>query len=193
MQEQPEEVAAFEGFAQTIRENLGALSYTEEEKELEELVLDELQNQGLRLALAESCTGGLCAQRITKVAGSSRSFWGSAVVYQVAAKEVLLGVKVGDEAQAVSAECSRQLAQQLRERAGCEITAAVTGYMGPAGGTAESPVGTVYIAVQGDSLQETHLTVLGKHREGNQWAASTHVLNLVLKYLREHKKNRQTL
>lgn len=183
---------AFEEKAQELRANLSTFSYTEEEKEFEELILDELESQGLSLAFAESCTGGLCAQRITRVAGSSKHFWGGAVVYQIAAKEKILGVRLASDEESVSADCSRRLAQSLREKSGCDLAVAVTGYMGPSGGTSQDPVGTVYIAVAGETLRETKVTLFGHHREANQWGASTHVLGQTLLYLAEAKKNRKT-
>lgn len=160
-------------------------AYTDEELELEDLVLRELKSRGRTIAFAESCTGGLCAQRLTRVPGASESFWGSAVVYQIEAKQALLGVKVDSDEAAVSADCSRRLAESLKARSGCDIAAAVTGYLGPAGGTEKDPVGTIYICVVGDYLIEKRITHPGLNREASGWGASTYVLNEVWNYLRK--------
>lgn len=180
-----ERPAAFLKQVDAISRLVAEWAYTDEELELEDLVMRELKRQGKTLALAESCTGGLCAQRLTRVPGASENFWGSAVVYQIGAKDVLLDVKVGDPDEAVSADCSRRLAQSLKERSGCDIAAAVTGYLGPGGGTEKDPVGTIYLCVAGDFLVERRITHPGLNREASGWGASTYVLNEIWNLLRK--------
>ncbi len=164
-------------FVERIRSLLAPYSFTEDNHELESLVIAELKSRGARVALAESCTGGVLAQRLTSVAGSSEVFWGSAVVYQTGAKASLLSVRVSD-VEAVSARCSRELALHLREKSGCEYALAITGYMGPTGGTDKDPVGTVYLAVAGPSgMSEERIQIPTRNREVDRYAASTYALN----------------
>ncbi len=177
----------FQNFSEQIQNRIADVCYTSEDKELEELVLDALGRQKLTLALVESCTGGLCAQRLTRIAGSSRTFWGGVVTYQVAAKKTLLDVQVASDEGAVSAECSKLLAANLKEKSGCQVVAAVTGYMGPGGGTPADPIGTIYTAVQGTYFSEARFQLHGNDRQANQWAASTHVLHQILLCLNKTK------
>jgi nicotinamide-nucleotide amidase len=174
----PDDAASFEAKVPEIRSLLGGLVYTEDDTELEEMVLRKLREKKLTLAFAESCTGGLCSQRVTKVAGASENFWGAEVVYQNAAKKTLLGIELETPEQAVSAKCSRELALALREKSGVDVALAITGYLGPTGGTAEDPIGTIYIAIASIAgLKETRISAPGTHRDIMQIGASTHALN----------------
>jgi len=151
--------------------------YTEADAEIENLVLDRLRSAHQSLALAESCTGGLVAQRLSKVGGSSEAFWGSAVVYQIEAKQKLLGVKLADPLEAVSADCSRRLAESLKKKSGAAVAAAVTGYSGPGGGTDADPVGTFYLHILSDQgTVAKRVSHPGLNREANQWGAATYLL-----------------
>jgi nicotinamide-nucleotide amidase len=125
---------------------------------LEVLVGDKLTRSGQRLATAESCSGGLLAHRITNVAGCSVYFMGGVVTYNNEAKADLLGVSIDDIEQhgAVSDTVARQMAQGVRRCFDADWGIGVTGIAGPAGGTAEKPVGLVYVAVAGAC--ETHVT-----------------------------------
>lgn len=108
-----------------------------------------LKARGLRLACAESCTGGLLSSAITDVPGSSEYFLGSVVAYDNGIKRSLLGVRASTLKAhgAVSKETAREMAEGARKRLGAGISAAVTGIAGPGGGTPGKPVGLVYIAV----------------------------------------------
>ena len=111
-----------------------------------------LNEKGWRIATAESCTGGLIAGRITDVSGSSAYFEQGFITYSNEAKMRLLGVSkdiVATEGGpgAVSEACARAMAEGVRAAAGSEVGLSVTGIAGPTGGSAEKPVGTVYIAV----------------------------------------------
>jgi nicotinamide-nucleotide amidase len=121
----------------------------ESSESLEQIVLYYLGLRQSTLAVAESCTGGMIAQRITSVAGSSRSFLGGAVVYSDALKHSFAGVSSELIVQhgAVSAEVALALAQGIRLHTGATLGLGVTGIAGPGGGTDSKPVGLVYIAL----------------------------------------------
>ena len=108
-----------------------------------------LRRKGLTLSLAESCTGGLIAKLVTDVAGSSEYFLEGAVTYADAAKIRVLGVSPALLAEhgAVSSEIAMAMATGMRNNSGSDIALAVTGIAGPGGGSAEKPVGTVFIAL----------------------------------------------
>jgi nicotinamide-nucleotide amidase len=115
---------------------------------LAERLLDLCREQGLRLATAESCTGGLVAGAITAIAGSSDAFDRGFVTYSNAAKEEMLGVppEIIERFGAVSGETARAMAHGAVERSFADIAVAVTGIAGPGGGSAEKPVGLVHFA-----------------------------------------------
>jgi len=108
-----------------------------------------LREKRLRLALAESCTGGLIASRITDIAGSSDYFEAGVVVYSNQAKQAFLSVpaKSIEAHGAVSREVAEKMAEGVRAVTGADIGLAVTGIAGPAGGSPDKPVGTVYIGL----------------------------------------------
>lgn len=116
---------------------------------IEEKLVKTLTARSLSLCTAESCTGGLIAGRITSVPGASASFEGGVVTYSNRAKTALLGVsaEVIEHHGAVSGEVARAMAEGARERLGTDIAVAVTGIAGPAGGSPEKPVGTVFISL----------------------------------------------
>ena len=135
--------------AALVRERLGDAIYGEDEETLEQAVVHLLKERGKTVATAESCTGGLVAQRITDVPGSSAVFLGGAVVYSNAAKTDLAGVPAEMIARvgAVSKEVGQALAEGARQRFGADYGIGITGIAGPDGGTPEKPVGLVYIAL----------------------------------------------
>lgn len=107
------------------------------------------RERGIRLATAESCTGGMIGATLTALAGVSDVFEGGIMAYQNRVKAHLLGVDetILREAGAVSEACARAMAQGAQRALQCELAIAVTGIAGPGGGTIEKPVGLVYIAV----------------------------------------------
>lgn len=140
-----------------VRKALGAEIFGRDEETLESVIGDLLRRLGQTLALAESCTGGTLAGRVTDVGGSSDYFLGAAVTYANEAKVDLVGVSAStiERFGAVSEETAREMALGARRRFGATIGMAVTGIAGPGGGTPEKPVGTVHIAL--DSADGTRL------------------------------------
>jgi nicotinamide-nucleotide amidase len=118
---------------------------------MEEVVGELLVRQSATLTLAESCTGGMIASRITNVDGSSRYFLSSVVTYSNDAKMRMLGVPADtlEAFGAVSEQTARQMAEGARRMAGSDYAVSVTGIAGPGGGTPEKPVGTVCIGLCG--------------------------------------------
>jgi len=118
---------------------------------LETIVVRLLTERKLTLALAESCTGGCLADRLTNIPGASKVFVGGLVAYSNAAKKKFLGVRAQLLARhgAVSEAVARAMAEGARKRFGADFALAVTGIAGPTGGTKAKPVGTVFIALAG--------------------------------------------
>lgn len=141
--------ARLEELAARMRERLGAFLYGEGDTNMETEVGRLLHAHGKSLALAESCTGGLIASRVTDVAGSSHYFRGGVVAYANEVKQDLLGVQPETLAAhgAVSEATAEAMAAGVRTRCGADIGVGVTGIAGPDGGTAEKPVGTVCIGM----------------------------------------------
>lgn len=130
-----------------LRKEFGADLFGEGTDTLEQVVGRRLAERNETLAVAESCTGGLLAERVTQVPGSSRYFWGGVVVYDNRAKETLLGVRRSllTKHGAVSAPVARAMAVGLRRRSKTAHALSITGVAGPDGGTPKKPVGLVYV------------------------------------------------
>jgi nicotinamide-nucleotide amidase len=151
--------SAVEQGEQVIRAKLGSHIVTTEEKELEEVVVEMLTQKKATLAVAESCTGGLLANRITDVPGSSAVFLEGNVTYSNEAKSRILGVpeELFRSVGAVSEEVAKAMAEGARTRAGTTFALSITGIAGPDGGTAEKPVGTAYVGLASPD-QPTEIT-----------------------------------
>lgn len=131
-----------------LKKRFGDSVYSmEEQKSLEAVMIEMLNEKGLTLSTAESCTGGLLSGRIVNVSGASKVFKGGLVTYANEAKELLLGVKKETLEQfgAVSEETAREMAKGGTEALGTDLCISITGIAGPEGGTKEKPVGLVYI------------------------------------------------
>ncbi|MGH7835290.1 MAG: competence/damage-inducible protein A [Candidatus Binatia bacterium] len=139
-----------------IRKRIGSDVYSEADETLEEIVGRLLVREGRTLAVAESCTGGYISHRITRVAGSSAYYVGGCVSYSNNAKERLLGVErtTLERYGAVSRETALEMAEGVRRRTGAGIALSVTGVAGPSGGTADVPVGTVWMGMAQDASSE---------------------------------------
>lgn len=136
-----------------IRRRLGISVYGEGESGLEKVVVDLLTERRLSLATAESCTGGLIANRITNVPGASAVFERGVITYSNEAKVQLLDVSRDSltEFGAVSSQVAEEMAAGIRRLAGSDFGLGVTGIAGPGGGTPEKPVGLVYIGLSDSS------------------------------------------
>ncbi len=168
-----------------LEEALEEWLYSSEGESLEQIVLYYLGLRQATLAVAESCTGGLIAERITAVPGSSRSFLGGAVVYSDALKQAFAGVSADLVAQygAVSEEVARALANGIRLRTGATIGLGVTGIAGPTGATESKPVGLVHIAVSdAQKTDAINRTFRGDRQRIREWAAQQ-ALDLVRRRL----------
>ena len=142
-----------------LAELLGDAAYTRREDETLEAVVGRLlAGRGETLVTAESCTGGLVAARLTRVAGSSAYFLGGAVTYSNALKRGLLGVpaKLLEAHGAVSEPVARAMASGARSALGADWAVAITGIAGPSGGTEDKPVGTVHFAWAGPDGEVDH-------------------------------------
>jgi nicotinamide-nucleotide amidase len=141
--------ALLDRVCEAIRARLGALVYGEGDESLEQVVGRLLRERGATVALAESCTGGLVAGKLTDVPGSSDYFAGGVVAYADAAKHTLLGVPEALLAQhgAVSEPVARAMAEGARTRFGADLAVATTGISGPGGGSEAKPVGLVHVAL----------------------------------------------
>ncbi|MGA8528853.1 MAG: competence/damage-inducible protein A [Acidobacteriaceae bacterium] len=168
-----------------IEEELEDYVYSSQGETLEQIVLYYLEMRGASLAVAESCTGGMVAERLTSVSGSSRSFVGGAVVYSNRLKTELAGVDPQLIARhgAVSREVAVALADGIRERCGSTLGLGVTGIAGPAGGSEEKPVGLVHIAVSDADGTDWVEKRFPGDRAGIRYYASQQGLDLVRRRL----------
>jgi len=132
-----------------LHEALGPSVYSVDGRSLEQVVGELLHARGMTIAVAESCSGGLLASRLTDVPGSSRYFDRGVICYSNEAKTELVGVPESmlSEHGAVSEPVARAMAEGIAARAGTTVGVGITGIAGPGGGTPEKPVGTVFVAV----------------------------------------------
>jgi PncC family amidohydrolase len=144
-----------------------------------------LRDRGLRLVLAESCTGGLLGSRITDVSGSSEYFLGGVVAYAYEAKVDLLGVSWDtlNTRGAVSGETVLEMARGIRNLMKADIAISVSGIAGPDGGTPEKPVGTTWIGLISEDGEWAKKYQFSADREGNKAMAVDAALTLLLDYL----------
>ena len=170
---------------------VGKYVYGIDTESLEKALVDALHRHGLTLCCAESCTGGLIAQRVTSVAGCSDVFFGGCVTYTNEMKMRLLGVsdKTLAEYGAVSSQTAMEMARGARERMGADIAVSATGLAGPTGGTPDTPVGTVYIGVStknGDSFRKLSLSAM-RSREYIRKVSASHALDMAIKAIQQIK------
>lgn len=173
--------ALLESLAVPIRAALLGRIYSEDGRELAEVVAAQLKQRKLTIAVAESCTGGLLAARLTDVPGSSAYFERALVTYSNAAKVELLGVPAQLIAQrgAVDEEVARAMAEGARRSARASIGVGVTGIAGPDGGTPEKPVGLVYVAIAGAAGDRTRRAHFPGGRERVRYQATQAALEMI--------------
>ncbi|HEY5512588.1 MAG TPA: CinA family nicotinamide mononucleotide deamidase-related protein [Geomonas sp.] len=171
--------------AAAIRERLGRHVFAEGEQTLDTVLASLFRETGTSLALAESCTGGLVAARITAVPGSSAWFLEGAVTYSNQAKARMLQVPAGliESRGAVSAEVAVAMAQGARAGSGSDLALSITGIAGPDGGTPEKPAGTVFIAVADRSSCTAQKYQFPGDRTGVRSLACFTALDLLRRYL----------
>ena len=171
--------------ADTLRQRLGKHWYADGPTDLAEVVIAACRDAGKMLAVAESCTGGLLAARITSVSGSSKVFVGGVVAYDNAVKVEQLGVDEGliSQVGAVSEEVARAMASGVRRLMRSQIGVGITGVAGPDGGTPEKPVGLVWIAVDVDGDFSVHGGRFIGDRAEIRFRATQGALNMIRRKL----------
>jgi nicotinamide-nucleotide amidase len=175
--------------ASTLRDQLARHLFSEDERGVEEIVLDLCRRRGWTLATAESCTGGMVAARLTSVPGSSEVFVGSVVAYADEVKKRELGV-AGETLErfgAVSAETAVEMASGARTRLHADVAVSVTGIAGPGGGTAEKPVGLVYVHAETPEASRGIEFTYGQDRDSIRRRATVASLHLLRRLLSQSR------
>jgi nicotinamide-nucleotide amidase len=182
---QAEAEARVEELAEKIEDELGDAIFSRKGESLEQIVSYLLQMRGMTLAVAESCTGGLLAQRITSLSGSSRYFLGGAVVYSNELKAQFANVPKAliQKHGAVSREVAAALAEGIRKRCLSSYGIGITGVAGPTGGTEQKPVGLVYVALAGEEGTQVVERNFPGDRKRIRWFAAQQALEMVRRAL----------
>jgi nicotinamide-nucleotide amidase len=183
---QEEAEARIDKLASLLEDEFADEIFSSAGESMEQIVGYFLQMRGATLSVAESCTAGLLAERITRISGSSRYFMGGALVYSDQLKRELCGVPplllASDGA--VSRAVAAALAEGIRQRCKTTLGIGITGIAGPGGGTAEKPVGLVYIALADGKHTEVVERRFPGDRERVRWFASQLALDLLRRKLR---------
>ena len=168
-----------------IVELLGDDVYGVDVDSLEQVVGDGLRAKGLKLAVAESCTGGLLSKRITDIPGCSDYYLGGVCSYANEVKMNVLGVRKEtlDTVGAVSAETAEQMAAGVAKALGADIGVGITGIAGPGGGTEDKPTGLVYISVWYDGKFFTRKTNSSFGRDRVRMQAASTALDLIRRHI----------
>lgn len=164
-----------------VRARLGNFVFSTEREDLETVIVRQLGTKKAMLAVAESCTGGFLAHRLTNVSGASAVFLAGYVTYSNEAKVAALGVDAAaiSEHGAVSEPVSRAMAEGARMRSGADFALATTGIAGPGGGSAAKPVGTAYIALAGGGETVVRKLFFPTDRETFKQLVTQTALNLL--------------
>jgi nicotinamide-nucleotide amidase len=175
--------------ADTLRERLARHLFSEEERGVEEIVLDLCRARGWTLATAESCTGGMVAARLTSVPSSSEVFLGSVVAYadDVKQRELGVGAETLERYGAVSAETAAAMASGARVRLRADVAVSVTGIAGPGGGTPEKPVGLVYVHAETPEVSRGIEFTYGQDRDSIRRRATVASLHLLRRLLSQSR------
>ncbi len=179
--------AEVEGFAQQIMAKVEKFVVIDEDIPLEKAILNFMDARGLTLSTAESCTGGYIAHLITQHPGCSSVYWGGAVTYAYELKESILGVKQETLATfgAVSEETVREMSEGAIKHFKTDYALAVSGIAGPDGGTADKPVGTVWISVSSKDKTVAKLFNFSNKRLQNIERSAAAALTMLLNLLKE--------
>jgi nicotinamide-nucleotide amidase len=182
--------ADLEASAAQIQARLGDAVFTTSEQPLEEVVGRLLRDSGRTLAVAESCTSGLLGMRITRIPGSSDYFLGGILCYSNEAKKELCRVprEILEKHGAVSAEVAEELARGVRDALHSSIGLAITGIAGPGGGSAEKPVGLVYVGLSEGERVEYDRRIIPGDREAIRERAAALALSLLRRFLLQSQK-----
>jgi nicotinamide-nucleotide amidase len=175
-----------EELAAQLEEEFADEMFSSGGESLEQIVGYFLQMRGATLAVAESCTGGLLAKRITSVSGASRYFLGGALVYSDAAKRIFCGVPplLLEAEGAVSEAVAAALAEGIRERCQSTYGIGISGIAGPGGGTEEKPVGLVYVAIADGKETEIIESHFPGDRQRIRWYSTQMALDRLRRRLR---------
>ncbi len=170
---------------QKIRSLVGRYVYGKNNDSLEEVIAKLLVDRGLKLSVAESCTGGLISNRLTNIPGSSAFFERGLITYSNGAKVEHLNVSEDAIAEfgAVSLQVAQQMAEGIRAVSGTDLGLAVTGIMGPGGGSADKPIGLVYIGVCDNSVVTAKEFKFGDNRLLNKDRTSQAALEMLRRFL----------
>ncbi|PYP89169.1 MAG: competence/damage-inducible protein A [Blastocatellia bacterium AA13] len=167
--------------SEKLKGKVGDYIYSTAGESIEEVVGRGLAEKGHTIATAESCTGGLIAERITEVPGASRYFLGGVVSYTEDVKTKLLGVpqEMIERRGVVSGEVAEAMARGIKESTGATIGLSVTGIAGPGGGTVAVPVGSVYIGLSDDLVTSNRRLMLMGDRQLIRWRTSQAALDMI--------------
>jgi len=178
-----------DGFAERITERAGNNVVAQEDIPLEKVVLDMMAEKGLKLAVAESCTGGYISHILTQHPGSSKVFLGGGITYSNELKEDLLAVKPQtiEHYGAVSEQTVTEMAEGALNNFNADYSIAVTGIAGPDGGTPDKPVGTVWIGVAKRGKTMVKKFTFGSKRIQNIERSAVGALFMLITLLRENK------
>lgn len=173
--------AALEDTASQVRDRLGEIIFGRDDESLQQAVVSLLLEKQQTVATAESCTGGLIGAMLTDVPGSSAAYLGGWVTYTNALKQQLLGVPdaVIEAHGAVSEQVVIAMAEGARQRADADLAVAVSGIAGPDGGTADKPVGTVWLALATRGQVVARLTRLSGSRQAVRDRAAKCALQMI--------------
>jgi nicotinamide-nucleotide amidase len=174
-----------DGVATAIQSRVGQGIYAEGDTDLAAVFLERCRARGATVAVAESCTGGMLGARITDIAGASDVFLGGVIAYanEVKVRDLGVAAELIERHGAVSEEVVRAMAQGARAKFGAAIGLAITGVAGPGGGTAEKPVGTVWVCVAtADSVEPRRIHSWGDRSEIRYRAAQS-VMDLARRLL----------
>jgi nicotinamide-nucleotide amidase len=178
---------AVQELAELIEKELHDFIFATTEQSLEEIVGTHLLAKQATISVAESCTGGMLAERLTAVDGSSRYFMSGIITYSNQSKIDLAGIPplLLEMQGAVSEEVARGLAEGVREKIGTTVGVGITGIAGPSGGSPEKPVGTVHIAVSTPTGTTHQRFLFPGSRDRIRWQATQAALNMTRRVLLE--------